>query len=41
MPMKVVEVCLPFVLVERATGRHRTLDVRRHKLARVSDRYAE
>ncbi|MHC4091351.1 MAG: hypothetical protein ACYSVY_13930, partial [Planctomycetota bacterium] len=40
-PMKVVEVCLPFVLVERANGKHRTLDVRRYKLARVSDRYGD
>ena len=41
MPMRVVEVCLPFVLVERANGRHRTLDVRRYKLARVSERYGQ
>jgi hypothetical protein len=41
MPMKVIEVCLPFVLVERPSGRHRTLDVRRYKLARVSDQYGQ
>ena len=41
MPMMVVEVCLPFVLVQRANGKHRTLDVRRHKLARVSERYGD
>ena len=39
VPLRVVEVCLPFVLVERPSGRHRTLDVRRYRLARVSDRY--
>ena len=41
MPMRVIQVCLPFVLVERPNGRHRTLDVRRYKLARVSDQYGE
>ncbi len=41
VPMKVIQVCLPFVLVERPNGRHRTLDVRRYKLARVSDQYGD
>lgn len=35
-PMKVVEVCLPFVLVRKVNGKHETLDVRQHRLARVS-----
>ncbi len=39
MPLRVVGVCLPFVLVQRADGEHWTLDVRRHALARLSDRY--
>jgi hypothetical protein len=38
-PMKVVEVSLPFVLVRQADGKHRTLDMRRHRLARVSERF--
>ena len=41
VPMRVVEVCLPFVLVQRPNGRHRTLDVRRYRLARVSNRYGQ
>lgn len=40
-PLKVVEVCLPFVLFERPDGKHRTLDVRRYRLERVSKRYGE
>lgn len=35
-PMKVVEVCLPFVLVRLINGEHRTLDTRRYRFARVS-----
>jgi hypothetical protein len=38
-PLRVVEVCVPFVLVEQVDGSHRTLDLRRHKLARVSGRF--
>ena len=38
-PMKVVEVCLPYVLVQQPDGSHRTLDVRRARLARVSQRF--
>lgn len=40
-PLKVVEVCLPFVLVETAAGKHKTLDVRQYRLAKVSDRYGD
>ena len=39
-PVKIVEVCLPFMLAERPDGSMRTLDVRRYRLARVSDRFA-
>lgn len=38
-PMKVLEVCLPFVLVKTTDGKHRTLDVRRHRLAQLSEDY--
>lgn len=40
LPMKVIDTCLPYVLVKRHDGKHRTLDIRRHKLARVSKRFA-
>ncbi len=40
-PMEVVEVCLPFVLVRKVDGEHATLDVRRHKLARLSQRFGK
>ncbi|RMF75386.1 MAG: hypothetical protein D6744_13560 [Planctomycetota bacterium] len=39
-PLVVREVCLPFVFVETSKGKFRTLDVRRHRLARVSKKYA-
>jgi len=39
-PMKVIDVCLPYVLVKEADGDYRTLDVRRHRLARVTRRFA-
>lgn len=38
-PLEVVEVCLPFVLVKEPRGKLRTLDVRRYRLAQLSDRY--
>lgn len=38
-PMKVKSVCLPFVFARLPDGRHRTLDVRQHQLAEVSDAY--
>ncbi len=40
-PLKVVEVCLPFVLVEDAEGDCKTLDVRRQRLAELSQRYGD
>jgi hypothetical protein len=39
-PMKVIDVCLPYVLVREANGDCRTLDVRRYRLARVTRRFA-
>ena len=38
-PMRVVAVCLPYVLVRSARGRHGTIDVRRFVLSRVPKRY--
>jgi hypothetical protein len=38
-PLRVIEVCVPFLLVEQVDGVHRTLDLRRHRLARVSERF--
>ena len=40
-PMRVEMVCLPFVFVKRACGRHRTLDLRRYRIARLPEAYAE
>lgn len=36
LPLRIVEVCVPFVLARRADGRHRTLDLRRYRLARLT-----
>lgn len=38
-PLKVVEVCLPLVLVEAPDGSHGTLDVRLVRLMTVSKRF--
>ena len=38
-PLKVVSVCQPFVLVEDPNGKHYPLDLRRHRLARLSMTY--
>lgn len=40
-PERVVAVCLPLVLVEDAHGRHRTLDARQVRLARLSERFGK
>lgn len=40
VPLKVRSICLPFILVETSSGTHRTLDVRRHLLARLDRDYA-
>jgi hypothetical protein len=39
-PLRVVRICLPFVLVERADGKSETLDVRRVQVALLSDDFA-
>ena len=39
-PLRVIEVCLPFVTALRPDGTVVTLDVRRHELARLDDAYA-
>lgn len=40
-PLRVREVCLPFVLVRDARGRHETLDLRRQHLYRLDPAYAK
>ncbi len=40
-PLRVVLVCLPFVLVEDAKGKHRTLDVRQVRLTRLTERFGK
>jgi len=39
-PLRVVSVCLPFVLVEDGQEKSRTLDTRRQALARLDEEYA-
>ncbi len=39
-PLKIKAICLPFVFVKRPCGTHRTLDVRQHRLVRLSAAYA-
>jgi hypothetical protein len=39
-PLKVVSVCLPFVLTREPNGTHHTLDLRRLRVARLSRRFA-
>jgi len=41
LPMRVVEVCLPFIMVKQTDGTHRVLDIRRHRLARVARIYGQ
>ena len=41
LPLKIVDVCLPFVLVKRPCGQHQTLDVRRCQFVRLQRRYAK
>ncbi len=38
--LKVLDVCLPFVLAKGPDGKSSTLDVRRYRFARVSERFA-
>ena len=39
-PLKVKAICLPYILAKAPSGRYRTIDVRRCRLARLSPRYA-
>jgi hypothetical protein len=39
-PLKVREVCLPFVLAKGPDGAHRTLDVRKCRLGRLDEKFA-
>jgi len=41
VPLKVIEVCVPFVLVELPNRRCQTIDLRRVEIARVSKRYGK
>lgn len=38
-PLKIVEVCLPFVLARQVDGKHRVLDTRTCRLAKLSERF--
>ena len=38
-PLRVVDVCLPFVFLVNAKGEHSAADLRRHRLAKLSARY--
>jgi hypothetical protein len=40
-PLKVEAICLPYVLVKAPDGCHKTLDVRRCRLVRLSRAYAQ
>lgn len=39
-PLKVLSICLPFVLTKDPAGNHRTLDLRRTRVARLSHHFA-
>ncbi len=39
-PFLVIDVCLPYLFAKDADGDYATLDLRRHRLVRVSTRYA-
>lgn len=41
VPLKVISICLPFVLARHADGKRQTLDVRKVRLARLDRRYAQ
>lgn len=41
LPLKVRSICLPFVFVKDPDGNHRTLDVRKCRLARLHPDYAK
>src|SRR5262245_24872946 len=39
-PLKVKAICLPFVFVKKPSGCHLTLDLRQHRLVRLTSDYA-
>lgn len=41
LPLRLRDLCLPFVLVKLPCGHHRTLDVRGLQLARLQEDYAK
>jgi len=41
LPLRVKELCLPFVFVTRPVGRHLSLDIRQCQLVRLDRRYAK
>ena len=40
-PLKVVSLCPPFILVEDPNGKHYPVDLRNHRLARLSGSYGK
>lgn len=40
-PLKVIEVCIPFILTRDANGQHEPVDLRRCRIARLSQKYGK
>lgn len=40
-PLRIVKVCIPYVFAETVAGAHVTLDLRRHRLSRLSKSYGK
>jgi hypothetical protein len=41
LPLRIVDVCLPFVFVKRPSGQHETLDLRRCQFVKLNRGYAK
>jgi hypothetical protein len=41
MPMKIVDICLPFIFIKEPNGTHRSLDMRKYQLVRLDESYAK
>ncbi|MDA0833167.1 MAG: hypothetical protein O2955_04125 [Planctomycetota bacterium] len=41
LPLRILDICLPFVFIKQPCGMKQTLDVRRFQLARLDRRYAK
>lgn len=41
VPVQVLEVCLPLLLVRTPQGKHRVVDVRRFRLARLAESFGQ